>query len=520
MQPVRADNGPQSTFSDLTIDRIEFERQNIFDLGTPEENNRFYRLANRLHILTREKTVREQLLFSEGDVFDARTLAETERILRSNKYLYDANLVPIKNANGGVDVRVRTKDVWSLTPELSLTRKGGETETIFGVEESNLFGKGVLVQLSRADDIDRTSTVFEYSDRHVGGSWLALGVRAENNSDGHSYLLNISNPFFALDTRRAAGLALHDDERRTAIYSLGNEVAEYRHEKELNSAFVGWSNGLRNGWVRRWSAGIVHDANRFATALNPTLPELLPRNRKLVYPYIALEIIEDKFEKSANSDQIDRSEDFFLGMRITASLGYASRDFGADRDATIYSASVSRGFGTLQRQALLLTAFAGGRREQGNTVNSLSRFNARFYWRQSTKRLFVASADASSGHALDLDNRVVIGGESGLRGYPQRYQTGDSHFLLSLEQRYFTDWYPFRLFRVGGALFLDAGRIWGDNPTGGPNLGWLKDVGFGFRFAPTRLSSRKMIHLDFAFPLDGDPTIDSIQIQLEAKRSF
>ena len=33
-------------------------------------------------------------------------------------------------------------------------------------------------------------------------------------------------------------------------------------------------------------------------------------------------------------------------------------------------------------------------------------------------------------------------------------------------------------------------------------------------------SSGKMIHIDVAFPLDGDPSIDDVQFLLESKRSF
>ena len=77
-----------------------------------------------------------------------------------------------------------------------------------------------------------------------------------------------------------------------------------------------------------------------------------------------------------------------------------------------------------------------------------------------------------------------------------------------------------KLFRVGGAIFADTGRTWGDNPLGGESLGWLSDVGFGLRFAPTRTGTRSIIHLDIAFPLDGDPTIDSVQILLESKKGF
>jgi len=91
---------------------------------------------------------------------------------------------------------------------------------------------------------------------------------------------------------------------------------------------------------------------------------------------------------------------------------------------------------------------------------------------------------------------------------------------LTVEQRYFTDWYPFRLARIGGAVFADIGRVWGQNPVGAESRDWLTDIGFGLRIAPTRGSSGKMVHIDIAFPLNGDDTIDSVQFLLEAKRSF
>ena len=101
-----------------------------------------------------------------------------------------------------------------------------------------------------------------------------------------------------------------------------------------------------------------------------------------------------------------------------------------------------------------------------------------------------------------------------------RYQSGDSKLLLTVVQRYFWNWYPFRLVRVGGAIFADTGRTWGENPLGGKSLGWLSDVGFGLRLAPTRTGTRSIIHLDLAFPLDGDDSIDSVQFLIQSKKSF
>ena len=502
------------------IGDIVLEKRNIFDLSDPKEDKWLYRWANRLHVVTRDYVIRNQVLFEKGDAFSGRVLEETERIVRSNRFIYDARVEPVWYENGVVDVKVTTQDVWSLTPDVSFSRSGGENRTALGVEETNLLGRGQLLRLKWIDNVDRTSTRFDFEDTNLGSSWVSLFLRIADNSDGETQFLSVVRPFYSLDSRGSGGGWVSIDDRRTALYRLGDEVAEYRHQRDYITGFAGWSAGLRDGWARRWTAGYVHDDNTFSEAVDPTLPAVIPDDRKLVYPFVAVEVLQDAFSTTSNTNQIGRTEDFYMGTRFTASLGWSDESLGADRDALIVSGTFNMGFGSLDKTALLLTGSTQGRREGGDSKNAETSIRARFYHRQSEKRLFFMELSGTAGHDLDLDNPVQLGGKSGLRGYPLRYQTGDSRALFSIEQRYYTDWYPWRLFRVGGAIFADVGRTWGDNPLGEQNFGWLKDVGFGFRFAPTRFSTNKVAHLDFAFPLDGDPSIDSVQILLEAKRSF
>jgi hypothetical protein len=49
-------------------------------------------------------------------------------------------------------------------------------------------------------------------------------------------------------------------------------------------------------------------------------------------------------------------------------------------------------------------------------------------------------------------------------------------------------------------------------------LGTLRDVGFGLRLGHSRLAD--VVHIDFAFPLDGDASISRFQIIIEGKKSF
>lgn len=501
------------------IGEITLDKSNVFDLSNPEENNWLYRLANRWHIVTKDKVIRKQLLFQSGDNYSTRLVDESERILRRNRYLFDAAIKPVRYQDGTVDLSVTTRDVWTLSPDLSVSRSGGENRTKFGLEESNLLGRGQALRLSRIENVDRTSDSLQISDQHLGRSWVSAILKIADNSDGKSNFLSAVRPFYALDTRWSAGASVLDDEHRSALYLLGEEAAEYQHERDYVSAFGGWSKGLLDDWARRWTVGIVHDENRFSEVPNPTLPAAIPEDRKLVYAFIGLEVVEDQFEKASNRDQMGKTEDFQIGSRLSASLGWSDQSLGADRDALIYSASASRGFGSLESTTLLLSAHADGRVESGHAKNALLTADARYYRKQSRKRLFFATLSATLGHALDLDNPVQLGGDSGLRGYPLRYQNGDSKMLVTVEQRYFTDWYPFRLVRIGGAVFADAGRVWGRNPLANEPYDWLTDIGFGLRFAPTR-STGKLVHLDVAFPLGGDPSIDTVQILLESKRSF
>ncbi|MEM9334968.1 MAG: hypothetical protein AAGA33_08955 [Pseudomonadota bacterium] len=504
----------------VIIGEIRLDKHNVFDTDDPEEDNALYRLLNRLHFVTRDGIIRKQLLFAEGEPLVARELRETERILRRNTYLFNAS-VNIERVEGGVaDLTVMTRDVWTLIPDVSLSRSGGENSSRYGVEEANLFGRGQLIRLVRDENVDRESTLFEFEDEHLGQSWTTLNVRFADNSDGDLRQLIARRPFVELDSRWAAGGSFIDDDRRIALYRLGDEAAEFQRDSRYASVFRGWSKGIRDGWVRRLTLGAVYDDRRFGAVFDPSLPALLPENRKLVYPYVGVQILEDRFEESANSNAMGRTEDFFLGTRIDATIGYASESFGSDRDAWLLGIDGSKGFGSMELNALLTRFSLNGRIEDGDSKNVLASASATWYQRQSEKWLFFASVSGTWGEELDLDQPVQLGGDTGLRGYPLRYQNGPSKLLFTVEQRYFTDWYPWRFFRVGAAVFFDAGRSFGDSPLGEESAGWLKDVGIGLRLAPTRGGTKKIVHIDLAFPLDGDEDIDDVQILLEAKRSF
>lgn len=502
------------------IGEVFIYNENIFDLKDPAEDKRLYRLANKLHIRTKANVVRQQLLFKSGDPYSQRLIDESARILRSARYLYDASIQPVAFKDGRVDIAVTTRDVWTLNPGLSFSRKGGENTVGVEIEELNLLGTGTDLELSRISGVDRDSTMIEYKDRHVFDSWVRVRAAYADLSDGSYKALELERPFYSLDTRWTAGLLTADDEHIEPLYDLGKVVEEFASHEKYASAFLGWSDGLRDGWVRRWRVGATYDEIEFSELPGSVPPNLVPDNRKLVYPWLSFELVQNDFDKFRNHDQIGRTEDFHLGARLSALLGFADQAFGADRSAVIFSARASHGSGSADRSALLLSSSLNGRVESGELRNTVLDGSARYYLRQSERRLFFTTLEASVGRALDLDTQILLGGDNGLRGYPLRYQGGEARALLTVEERYFTDWYPFRLFRVGGAAFFDIGRTWGESPVSTRSQGLLKDIGIGLRFGNSRSGLGNIIHVDLAFPLDGDSSIEDVQILLETKERF
>jgi len=517
---------PPASSPALRIGVISIVIGDVFATETPEEDRLFYRVANRLHIETRVDVVRRQLLFKEGDVYVERLLRESERILRRNKYLFDAEIAVVAEHDGLVDIEVRTRDVWTFKPGIQYTRTGGEEATGFELQESNLLGFGKEVTVAHKENVDRRSDEFRYFDPQLFGSRARFALSYADNSDGRQRSGFVEQPFYSLDTRWAATLSALDSERTDQRYVLGTAVDEFRHRQQAYQLFGGFSPGLNNGWVRRYSFGAAFVENRFAATGSPLSAAVVPPDRKLVYPFVGFSMFEDRFEERRNEDQIERTEDLFAGKFFQASFGWASREFDSSDNAAL----LSLGFGnTLEtedrRHTLVMRADAAGRIHDDELANGVLTSAARYYWRMTPRQLFFASLSGSLTDRLDAERQLTLGGDSGLRGYPLRYQDGSAAALVTLEHRVYTKYYLFRLFHLGGAVFFDAGRTWGEGNAPKPagidtRLGLLKNVGLGLRFGSSRSAFGNVIHVDLAFPLDGDPTIDRMQFVVESKASF
>jgi outer membrane protein assembly factor BamA len=527
--PAAADLGdktpaidPQQIEAEGTvIGQVIIDPKNIFDLDNPLENKWLYRTMNRFHVVTKPKTIERHLLFEAGDPYSKRLSDESERIIRSNGYINDVDITPVNYADGKVDLLVESHDVWTLSPDITLGRSGGENKYGFGILEENLFGRGQQIGISFVSDVDRDTIGLEFSDNNFRGQRRRIAIAVDDSTDGHQYRFVYAKPFYALDTKSAGGASFLDGERIDQLYDRGDVVTEFNNEYRHHEAFIGWSEGLNNsGWATRFTAGVAYEENRFEEIPGSPYPlVVVPEDREFIYPFVGMQLVKDHYETTVNFDQIFRTEDRHLGLNLGFRIGYSNDSVGSSKSAWHVSGGMTNSLISTQLTSLDVLLSFNGRFESGVGENVLLSGGARYHRRLSERTLFFSSISGTVSDNLDLDNPIQLGGDSGLRGYPLRYQTGESKGLLTAEYRYYTDWYLFRMLHVGGAVFFDIGRTWGESPVGGVNLGWLRDAGVGLRLGKTRMGGG-VVHIDLAFPLDGEDDIDSVQLLFKVKKSF
>jgi len=505
--------------NEAIIGKIIIKRFNVFDLNKPEENIALFRLANRIHIMTRESVIRNLLLFKSGDTFTRQSMEESERILRDSSFIFDAKIYPVRYKDNIVDIEVDTRDVWTLKGSINFSRQGGSNSISADVHESNLLGYGKDLSLNVGSDVIRGEKNISYKDKQLFNTRNHLSVSYTDKSDGITQSYSLIRPFYSLDSKWSMGMTYYSDKRTDSLYALGETADQFKHRQKNISVFGGFSQGHFNNLVYRWRLGYNEERNYFTVHENyPSGP--IPDDRDFRYPWVALEMHESRIFKTTHIAQINRTEELNIGNEINVLLGWSGYHAGALNEGLIFNSDVNMAFRPYQKNLLLLNTHLNGRFSDNNFIDTMLGFDSKIYLPNFGDEVLYMSLKGQYLVRPYLDHQILLGGGSGLRGYPLHYQSGDRMLLLTVEQRLYTTWHWFQLAYVGGLIFYDIGRAWSDNVPENNKTSVLRDVGIGLRLASSRSARGIVFHTDLAFPLDGDTKIDSVQLVLTTTKSF
>lgn len=516
--PDAAASGDYGVFEGRTIAAIKYLTVPVFDPEDPRENNALYRFLNSIHVDTRDQVIADQLLFEVGDAVDSRTMAETERLLRTRPYLNNASIrVTGDCGEEGVVVLVTVRDVWTLEPQISIGREGGETQHGFGFSEENLFGLGNAVFIGYDKNADRSSIDYGFFSPHLFGSRLSATLRFADSSDGQQTIFELTHPFYSLEAPWAAGINNRDLSVVDIIRYQDDQINAYRHQSAYHEAFVGVAVDVSASRTRRILMGLAQDKEDFSA--NEDTLQGVPDDFNRIYPWVEYRSIENRYAVYTNLNQLHQVEDVSVGADWRVRLGHGGSYWGNNDEFSRLELDYTDMVDLSPEHLLQLHLNAGGVYYSGDSTRTEAVIGGGlgYYYLVSERHRWYASASYHQGHQLPQHAELTAGGGGGLRGYPLDFQRGNKRLLATLEKRYISDIHLFNVLRFGTAMYLDVGRAWGGGYTRAP---YLANVGVGIRMSSSKAKVGNVLHLDLAVPLVERSRVNSFQWVIRATQNL
>jgi len=491
-------------YDGLIIDSVEIENQNIFDTNIKGYDNFIFKTANKLHIKTQKPVVERELLLKKGDEFSAELAEETARNLRNRYVIYDAWIEVTPLTDSTILMQLITIDEWSFAGGIEITREGNEYLYQFGFEERNFLGLNQLLSLDYfIQEKDDNYLESSFRDYRLFGKPFSVAAAYRGNPKSKIELLSIDRPFYSLGQKISYGFKLGLASSQNEIFSNSNLIGYSQSESDVWGSSVSYRFGERvKNLVSTFSysytyettgdktvVGIAHADSSLAVSSFPQ--DSLYHQFELVF-----RIFKVGFTTFRKIDGFGYTEDFTIGH--TAAVGY-SRAFQPDfddhdYDRFLFDYSFGHSFGNEIFYASYIRAnkFRGGKDFQKTTVWLGN------YYHHGPEFLTIAfRAKYVRDWRGDKVQGLVLGGGSGIRGYPSEFRTGNRVGIASLEGRINPE---IRLLSTvfGLAVFADAGRSWR------PDEDFtLKDVyfsgGLGLRVAFDRSSKSRFFRVDLAY---------------------
>ncbi|MFQ5605090.1 MAG: BamA/TamA family outer membrane protein [bacterium] len=479
------------------IRHIEIKRQDVFPEITGKP--RFlYQWANSLHIVTRESVVRQELLFKKGDVFDPELLEESERNLRRRAYFGEA-LVKVKNEErDSVDVLVVTQDQWSTLFSTIIEQSDGRTVLGGAVEEFNFLGLGkqIYAELQHERTVG-SQWSFRYTDPQILGTrWTTLQSFVTGPLVSR-YFGQLVRPFYALDTRWAFGVAGSVDDSIVRIFEAGDERNRYRSEINQFSVFGARALGGRFTKTRLQLRYRFAERDFSTIGEDPLVIDEIPTDELIHSLSTRLSFENLHFVKEKQIDKFLRTEDLTLGSFTTFNLGRTGLPIPKGVKRFEFSASRREAHRIFHKQYLIAllgfqTLF------EKNTIGFL---RLKYYNKLLPHQTLALNFEMDYAIDFEVPRPFLLGGDSGLRGFPAREFTGDKRMLFNFEDRLFSSLNILTV-ALGGVLFFDAGHVWSEEQS--VNLRDLNySVGFGLRLGYTKSPRSRVGRIDFGWPLKG-----------------
>lgn len=483
------------------LSRVDIVRQDVFDsttgipLITP--------LLDYIHILTKERVIRDEVFVDPGDTVTQHTIDEIERNLHALTIfsMIDFAVIP-DSSEADEDVphavlKITTRDSWSTRVGGSYSKDNNQVSYGANVKEVNLFGYGHQLNIGA----DYTSLydrgwrlTGSYTDPNIARTHLHFTGAAAFSKYEQSTAIGLGRAFYSdrVPVAYNAAISHFDGDDFFFLHSrpAGSPLTIHARRTDV----FAWGAQSR-GWPDLFRTSLAITFNKTERDSFPLLRYAFENS---VGVFAGISSLGRTYARIWNADFHGRSEVPIGGMGSVTIGKISPINGGLDNVAYIGAearkaiatdnlyafAGVQAGTGVAKKEAAytLERTFASGALgiDPGWLVARLEQTTV---WRWP-RYLF-----------QPLDNGT------GLRGYTRNALFGDNKFVGNLEYRLMPI-FDLLMFQFGAAAFYDIGSVWDQ----GEQLGDLRfhsSAGFGIRVANRRGTIDKgLLRVDVAYNFD------------------
>lgn len=468
-------------------------------------------IARAIHVTTNPEVIRRYLLLGRGDPCDELRRAESERILRAQPFIAEADIAVVANDEGGVDLEVRTSDETSLVLGGGLRGRAPVlTSALLG--NANLAGEGIYASAGwHYGDGFRDGYSARVTDHQFLGRPITFGAEGYRNPLGGAWRIEGTRPYFT-DLQRTAwrvrvGSQLDFVELRRpdgvrplvtldrSFFDIGS-IARIGLPGSLALAGLSVSGERSAAGARMLSAdtGVITDLGALPVTYTP---------HRVGRVNLLLGLRRIRFARVVGLDALAARQDLPTGVQIGAQIGRSAPALGAtEADVAVASdlyAGVTRGRATmrLQLQGEGRRALGSGRWDDVLTTGRLVN-----YLQWTPTEVGQLAVEWSGGYRQRVPFQLLLGVPlGGVRGYEQATYAGGRRLVVRAEERLALPDVR-HLADIGFAAFADAGRQWAGDVPFGVTTPVKGSVGLSLLAAVPARSGR-IWRADFAVPVSG-----------------
>jgi len=477
---------PYSTFEGKIIRHITIETLDPFGYSIGDtivaSQNFLSNTGNKLHVKSQRITIRNLLLIHQNQIFDSLLVKESERLVRSQKYVRDVSFYvkKIKSKSDSVDIFIRELDIWSIIP------KGGTStsSTSINLTDKNFLGLGHEFQNDYTRYYSPGSNTFHmtYSIPNIKNSYVRGTFHYGNEAGKYiSKSLGFDRPFFSPFAKWAAGVNFAQQFRNDSIHTAISHSEMLRYKYNSQDYWAGYSIQVFKGnteYIR--TTNFISTIRFFRIHYLEKPGEMFDNQHKYAnenFYMASIGISTRKYVQDKYIFKFGITEDVPIGRVFSLTGGFQEKN-GSNR--LYWGARISNGnyypWGYLSSNIEFGTFLHASKTEEGVVSASINYFTGlieigKWKFRQFIKPQVTMGINRFASDSLTLNDGY------GLDGFHTTELKGLSRLLLTIQTQSYAPW-NFIGFRFGPYFTWSMGML-ADDVSGFKHSKVYSQIGIG-----------------------------------------